>query len=183
MLVGVLGSVLEGLAEDASRTAIAAPTMALLDLLEVDGFRLRPQHDAAPGLAGGSIAGDAWMTLPVHGAGRFLGTLELFRKDGIQASPHRGKPARDTEMEGVIEALAAAFGLWLLRPLTASPEGSTVLTPRQRAILQFAASGRTNRQIADALQVSISTVKAELSMIFQLTGATTRSDLVRIVAP
>ena len=48
------------------------------------------------------------------------------------------------------------------------------LTPRELEVLQFVAHGRSNREIADALFLSIPTVKRHLTTIFGKLGVTTR---------
>jgi len=54
------------------------------------------------------------------------------------------------------------------------------LTHRERQVLLFVFEGLTNRDIADQLQVSESTIKVTLHQLFLKTGAHTRGQLVRI---
>jgi two-component system nitrate/nitrite response regulator NarL len=54
------------------------------------------------------------------------------------------------------------------------------LTNRERQVLLFVFDGLTNRDIADQLQVSESTIKVALHQLFLKTGASTRGQLVRI---
>lgn len=51
------------------------------------------------------------------------------------------------------------------------------LTPRQREVIWLAARGRTNRQIADALVISIETVKTHLHLALQKLNLHSKSDL------
>ena len=53
------------------------------------------------------------------------------------------------------------------------------LTRREREVLQMLAAGLANKEIADRLQVSESSVKATLQQLFSKTGVRTRSQLVR----
>lgn len=53
------------------------------------------------------------------------------------------------------------------------------LTDRERQVLQFVFEGLANKEIADRLQVSESSVKATLQQLFSKTGVRTRSQLVR----
>jgi DNA-binding NarL/FixJ family response regulator len=54
------------------------------------------------------------------------------------------------------------------------------LTKREQQVLIGVFEGLANKQIADRLQVSESSVKATLQQLFQKTGVRTRSQLVRI---
>ena len=60
------------------------------------------------------------------------------------------------------------------------PIAFTKLTERERQVLSFVFDGLANKEIADRLQVSESSVKATLQQLFQKTGARTRGQLVRI---
>ena len=53
------------------------------------------------------------------------------------------------------------------------------LTDRERQVLQYVFEGLANKEIADRLQVSESSVKATLQQLFSKTGVRTRSQLVR----
>ena len=53
------------------------------------------------------------------------------------------------------------------------------LTDRERQVLQHVFEGLANKEIADRLQVSESSVKATLQQLFSKTGVRTRSQLVR----
>ena len=57
-------------------------------------------------------------------------------------------------------------------------EGS-ILTGREREVLQLIASGLTNKKIADKLCVSVKTVETHRTRILQKLGAHTAADLVR----
>jgi two-component system nitrate/nitrite response regulator NarL len=60
------------------------------------------------------------------------------------------------------------------------PVPFTKLTERERQVLSFVFDGLANKEIADQLQVSESSVKGTLQQLFQKTGARTRGQLVRI---
>lgn len=59
-----------------------------------------------------------------------------------------------------------------------TPDGTT-LTEREREILQMVAEGRTNREIAEALTLSIKTIQAHRGNIMEKLGAHDRTDLVK----
>lgn len=64
----------------------------------------------------------------------------------------------------------------LHRPASASADP---LTEREREILQLIAEGRTNREIAEMLTLSIKTVQAHRSNMMDKLGAHDRTDLVK----
>jgi DNA-binding CsgD family transcriptional regulator len=58
------------------------------------------------------------------------------------------------------------------------------LTPTERRVADLVSEGRTNREVADALFVSVKTVEANLSRIFQKLGIRSRRQLRgRAMAP
>ena len=61
----------------------------------------------------------------------------------------------------------------------APEDHSKKLTDRARQVLQYVFEGLANKEIADRLQVSESSVKATLQQLFSKTGVRTRSQLVR----
>lgn len=54
------------------------------------------------------------------------------------------------------------------------------LTPRERQIAALASEGLTNEQIAEAMFVTVNTVKTHLRRIYKRLGVTSRKDLVQI---
>jgi DNA-binding NarL/FixJ family response regulator len=58
---------------------------------------------------------------------------------------------------------------------------ATPFTARERAVLAHVFEGLANKEIADRLGVSESSIKATLQQLFAKTGVRTRSQLVRIV--
>jgi two-component system, NarL family, nitrate/nitrite response regulator NarL len=56
----------------------------------------------------------------------------------------------------------------------------TKFSPRERQVLSFVFEGLGNKQIADRLRVSETSVKATLQQLFAKTGVRTRSQLVRV---
>ena len=57
---------------------------------------------------------------------------------------------------------------------------SKTLTQREAQVLSFVFEGLSNKEIADRLHVSESSVKASLQQLFEKTGVRTRGQLVRI---
>ena len=60
------------------------------------------------------------------------------------------------------------------RPL-ASPDGAAELTPRELEVLEHVAAGRTDREIATLLYVSVRTVQKHLEHVYEKLGVRTRT--------
>jgi DNA-binding NarL/FixJ family response regulator len=79
----------------------------------------------------------------------------------------------------VVPALLPALaGRLRLRSQADDDTGSIPLTLREREVLAFLAEGRTNREIAGALSVSVATVKSHLVHIYDKLGAANRNDAI-----
>jgi len=99
--------------------------------------------------------------------------------------------ASPEELSAAVRALGE--GLWtgspaLLQtlferqPAFALEEGDPIvdpLTPREREVLQLAAEGLANKQIALALEISEHTVKFHLSSLYTKLGVTSRTEAIR----
>ena len=99
--------------------------------------------------------------------------------------------ASPEELSAAIRALGE--GLWtgspvLLQslferqPAFALEEGDPIvdpLTPREREVLQLAAEGLANKQIALSLEISEHTVKFHLSSLYTKLGVTSRTEAIR----
>jgi DNA-binding NarL/FixJ family response regulator len=60
-----------------------------------------------------------------------------------------------------------------------TPLQTTGLTPRQRDVLSLMLQGKVNKEIAEALNMSVRTVKFHCTAIFRHFGYESRRDLVR----
>ena len=105
-----------------------------------------------------------------------------------------GEVLRRSRQKGTSrEAFQAALGLFthvgariwversqteLGRVATRRPAGSP-LTETERRVAELAAAGQTNREIADALFMSVHTVEAHLTRVFRTLGVRTRTELAR----
>jgi DNA-binding CsgD family transcriptional regulator len=65
-----------------------------------------------------------------------------------------------------------------LRPRRTQTEGMASLTPRQRQVCELAASGTTNRAIAQQLFLSVKTVETHLAAAYEKLGVENRESLV-----
>jgi DNA-binding NarL/FixJ family response regulator len=60
------------------------------------------------------------------------------------------------------------------------PDGTGRLTPRQERVLELLAAGATNRQIARELSYSVSTVKADVSVVLRALGVANRTQAANV---
>ena len=67
----------------------------------------------------------------------------------------------------------------VLKSIPVRENEGTILTKREREVLQLIASGLTNKKIADKLSVSVKTVETHRTRIIQKLDAHTTADLVR----
>jgi DNA-binding CsgD family transcriptional regulator len=63
----------------------------------------------------------------------------------------------------------------------ASPDGVSELTPRELEVLEHVAAGRTDREIAALLYVSVRTVQKHLEHVYDKLGVTTRTAAAMLV--
>jgi DNA-binding NarL/FixJ family response regulator len=117
------------------------------------------------------------------GAAAQLMDLPVWGVLSLDASPE--------ELSAAVRALGE--GLWagspvLLQnlldrqPFAMMDEGDSIidpLTPREREVLQLAAEGLANKQIALSLGISEHTVKFHLSSLYTKLGATSRTEAIR----
>jgi DNA-binding CsgD family transcriptional regulator len=76
------------------------------------------------------------------------------------------------------------FGWRVLAARVERPAGNPAalvalgITPRERAVLDLLAAGRSTREIADALHVSPNTVKTHVARLFEKLGARRRTEAI-----
>jgi DNA-binding NarL/FixJ family response regulator len=109
---------------------------------------------------------------------------ELIRE--TRAAGARGyllKSAAGTALVAAITALAAGktFFTARLSPLTRDglPAETAVLTPREREVVQLAAEGRSTKEIAATLAISVKTCETHRTNILRKLGLRSVTDLVR----
>jgi DNA-binding NarL/FixJ family response regulator len=90
--------------------------------------------------------------------------------------------AKSTEARDVLHAIhLASRGLHVLPPAGVEgpgPRGPDLLTPREADVLELLQSGRSNAEIAHALQVSVETVRTHARRIYRKLGVKTRRELL-----
>jgi DNA-binding CsgD family transcriptional regulator len=125
------------------------------------------------------LAGDEVFVVPVRSAGTVVGAL-------LVTLPQRTE--RSWRLRLLLDSAAIALGLWSRGVLAQAradagrPRKSVAaLTERQSSIVAGIRTGRSNREIAEDLQVSVGTVKADLSQLYRLFGVSDREALVALV--
>ena len=79
--------------------------------------------------------------------------------------------------EAVSAALATLATDWQVPPAAPlQPRDSHTLTPRELEVLHLVASGRSNREVADALVLSVRTVERHITNIYAKIGARGKAD-------
>ncbi|HSL10771.1 MAG TPA: helix-turn-helix transcriptional regulator, partial [Actinomycetota bacterium] len=107
----------------------------------------------------------------------------------VERRAKRKKEARETLSRAleVFEGLGAA--LWTERTraelarIGGRAPSSTALTPTEDRVATLVATGSTNREVADALFVSIHTVEANLKRIYRKLGIRSRTELAASLSP
>ena len=61
-------------------------------------------------------------------------------------------------------------------------DGSTILSPRERAVVRLVAEGLTNKEIAQRLVVTENTVKTHVTSLFNKLGVDSRAHAVAVAA-
>jgi DNA-binding CsgD family transcriptional regulator len=163
--------------EDAGRSLDRAWAIAT-------GARCRALVLAARGdLAGASAAADE----AVREHDRLPLPFELGRtllvQGAVQRRAKRKREARDTLTKAleVFDGLGAA--LWAdkaraeLARIGGRAPSSMDLTPSEARVAELVAAGGTNREVADALFVSVHTVEANLKRIYRKLGIRSRTEL------
>ena len=115
--------------------------------------------------------------------------LELGRtllvKGEVERRAKQKRSARGSLAEAlrIFEELGAS--LWAeraraqLERVGGAAVGPAGLTPTERRVAELVAEGRTNREVADALFISVKTVEANLSRVFHKLGVRSRAELIR----
>jgi DNA-binding CsgD family transcriptional regulator/exonuclease VII small subunit len=112
----------------------------------------------------------------------------LLVKGEVERRARQKRAARSTleQALGLFQALGAPFWAQRARDDLARVGGaapaSSELTPTEQRIAQLVGEGKKNREVADALFISVKTVEANLSRIFHKLGVRSRTELTRRIA-
>jgi DNA-binding NarL/FixJ family response regulator len=116
--------------------------------------------------AAGLVDLPVWGALPMDASPEELAAAVTALGEGLWA----GSPVL---LQNLLQRPAYAFGTGETDPVV------DPLTAREREVLQLAAEGLANKQIALALGISEHTVKFHLSSLYAKLGATSRTEAVR----
>jgi DNA-binding CsgD family transcriptional regulator len=112
----------------------------------------------------------------------------LLVKGEVERRAKQKRAARSTLEQALGLFLALGAPLWaqraredLARVGGAMPPSSE-LTPTEQRIAQLVGEGKKNREVAEALFISVKTVEANLSRIFHKLGVRSRTELTRRIA-
>jgi DNA-binding NarL/FixJ family response regulator len=89
--------------------------------------------------------------------------------------------SKETEARDVVNAIhLASRGMHVLPPAVIDeyePPGPELLTPRESEVLELLQAGQSNAEIAQALHVSIETVRTHARRVYRKLGVRTRREL------
>lgn len=102
-------------------------------------------------------------------------------RDVALAAGAAGYVTKSVELDDLAGALFKAVSRFRggRRPVSDGTSGTAGFTERERLVLASAARGMTNRQIADALSISIATVKFHLANVYRKLGVSNRTAAVQ----
>jgi DNA-binding NarL/FixJ family response regulator len=112
-----------------------------------------------------------WGILPLEASPEELSAALHALAEGLWA----GSPALTRDL--LVPRSAAVLGRAAM--MDGAEEVADRLTERERQVLQLAAEGLANKQIASRLEISENTVKFHLSSLYAKLGATSRTEAVR----
>jgi DNA-binding CsgD family transcriptional regulator len=95
-------------------------------------------------------------------------------REGLQLADRMGATRLLTTARHELRALG-------LRPRRSAVSGPGSLTPTEHRVAELAASGLTNRQLAEALFVTVKTVETHLARAYQKLGIRYRAELTRLI--
>jgi DNA-binding CsgD family transcriptional regulator len=171
---------------------------ALLDRLEQQGRALRRPWAVATAGRGRGLLAAARGDLTAARSALELALVEhrqvpqpfelartLLVKGEVERRAKQKRAARSTLEQALDRFLALGAPLWarrarddLARAGGATPPSSE-LTPTEQRIAQLVGEGKKNREVAEALFISVKTVEANLSRIFHKLGVRSRTELAR----
>jgi len=107
----------------------------------------------------------------------------------VRRHAKRKRSAREAleEALAIFEELGAAP--WVertraeLSSIAGRPSATGELTPTEERVARLAAAGRTNREIAQTLFLSVRTIEAHLSHAYRKLGVRSRTELVLVLGP
>jgi NarL family two-component system response regulator YdfI len=107
---------------------------------------------------------------------------EQIEREGLQHALPAGRTASIEETGELVLALLEELGRTLAdgRGEARKPAETGLLSPREQEVLELVAEGLTNREIAKQLSVSVFTVKAHVTSLFNKLGVDSRAQAVAV---
>jgi DNA-binding CsgD family transcriptional regulator len=146
-----------GYADAAARAAAELPAQSRLSRVRLAGIDARASGDGDRLLD----AAERHLALGLAGQAGELARLALGRTPGRRSDPRAAR---------ILRRAATLLG-------KAAPAADLGLTGRELEIARLAAEGRTDREIADCLVVSVRTVESHLAAAYRKLGIRSRKDL------
>jgi DNA-binding CsgD family transcriptional regulator len=154
-----------------------AHTVRISDLVRDRDFRRSPLYDEYYR----EVGIDYVMALPVHVRGRELVSFVFNRQDRDFSDRDRARAEAIRPHLGVlyrmVQALDGARSAWGV-PSAWPPTPGHPLTGREREVLHWLGSGKTDKDIGDILGISPRTVHKHLQRIYEKLGVETRTAAV-----
>lgn len=127
----------------------------------------------------------AWRPIALYGMLLAMGTLALQWLDYQRFARMHSGDLTLALVAGAFLALGVAVGAWALqrpspRPFDGNPRAvdSLGISPRELAVLQELAAGRSNKEIAAALHISPNTIKTHVARLYEKLGASRRTEAI-----
>lgn len=98
---------------------------------------------------------------------------------GRDTARRRGESMVEASLSDAIDRVSAVRDAGDARPAAGRAAAARLLSLRELDVARLAAHGRTNREIAEHLQISVRTVESHLSKVFGKLGVGGRADLER----
>ncbi|HVH64754.1 MAG TPA: AAA family ATPase [Candidatus Acidoferrum sp.] len=161
----------ERLFDNAWQRAIGARCRALVASARGDLVASMTEFDRA-------LAAHDLLPMPLERGRTLLACAILLRRAKQKRLAHE----RLEEAMGIFERLGASA--WLQRAqaersrITPTSAGVTALTPTEARVAALVASGRTNKEVGAALSLSVKTVEANLSRVYDKLSVRSRSELI-----
>jgi DNA-binding CsgD family transcriptional regulator len=158
------------------------PPLAVAEVLRARALVLAADGDdmGAVAAAEEAVRIFAGLQVPFRTARAWFSLGEILRRSRQKAA------SRDAFQAALGLFTAIGARIWIERTQTElgrvasrRPAGSP-LTETERRVAELAAAGQTNREIADALFMSVHTVEAHLTRVFRTLGVRTRTELARV---
>jgi DNA-binding NarL/FixJ family response regulator len=114
----------------------------------------------------------------------YLGDEDIFRALQAGASTYLLKDSPPTELVRFIRHVNAGRNSLPgpVQSILSSRTRTTPLTNRELEVIQLAASGRQNREIAEALNITLETVKVHIKNVLSKLGARDRAEAIALAA-